>query len=500
MSGGAVAAGLAPAALRGVAWSLLATAAARLLTLGSLVLLARLLGPAEFGLLAFALVFVTYAETIGDLGTTGALIYWPEKTDEAARVTFGVNVALGFGWLGVTLFVAPFVAAFFGNPAGEDILRALAWGFPLKYLGNTHDALCQKTLSFRARMVPEVGMAAVKAAVSVALAAAGLGVWSLVWGQLLGQAAWTLLLWVVVPWRPRGPWPSGLVGPMLAYGRGVVAVNLLAAVTHHADLVVVGRMLGAVPLGLYQMAAKVPETTVTLLLWVTSRVLFPTFARLWAHGGRLDEGYLTASRYVSLLSLPAAAGLFVLAEPLVLVAFGETWRASTPVLRGLALFVAARSLSTPAGDVLKAMGRPGLLAGLGLLRALVLVPALVVAAPSGAATVAFALAAVTGGFMALNVAVVCRLNRISPAAFARALGPSVLATFALVLALLACAKVATDHPPTLVVLSALLGGAAHLAAFRIASPQGWHEVIAGLRTARASATPPPDELVHAGEP
>jgi PST family polysaccharide transporter len=390
-----------------------------------------------------------------------------------------VNVVLGLFWLGLTELVAPLVAAFFANPAGEDLLRALAWTFPLKYLGNAHDALCQKSLRFRARTAPEVGMAVVKAGVSIALAASGFGVWSLVWGQLLGQAAWTLLLWVVVPWRPRRPWPKDLLRPMLAYGRGVVAVNVLAAITHHADLVVVGHALGAVPLGLYQMAAKIPETSVVLLLWVTSRVLFPAFARVQAQGGSLAAGFLAASRFVSLVTLPVSAGLAVLAEPVVVVAFGESWRASVPILRALAIYAAFRSLSAPVGDVLKAMGRPGLLAALGFLRALVLVPALVLASRSGAAAVALALAVVTGAATVLTVAVGCRLVRVSGEALVRALRPSAIATLALVVVLLACARAVPPQTPAAAVLllGALFGSMVYLAAVRVASPETWRDLL-----------------------
>lgn len=459
MSGGPTAGApsepIAVAAARGFAWSLLATAVARLVGLLALLVLARLVAPADFGLLALALVSITYADTIGDLGTGMALVHWPSQQEDAAQVTFVMNLALGAAWFALALLLAPGVAGFFGSPAALDVLRTLAWSFPLKYLGNTHDALCQKGLRFRARLLPELAQAAVKAAASVLLAWAGLGVWSLVYGHLLGLAVWTLLLWAVVPWRPRWRWPEGLLGPMLGYGRGIVAVNVLAAVTHHADLVVVGKMLGAAALGFYQMAAKLPEASITVLLWVTSRVLFPALSLVRTQGGAVGRAYLSALRYVSLFTVPIAVLLVGLAEPLVLVAFGESWRPVAPILRALAAYAGLRSLSTPAGDVLKAVGRPGLLAKLGLARAAVLLPALVSAGRVGPAAVAWGMALVTGLAMLLNIAAACRLTGLSFADLRVALRPSLLSGALLGLALLGWQRLAAGLPAA----GLLLGGA-----------------------------------------
>jgi PST family polysaccharide transporter len=403
-----------------LAWAFLATAGAKLSWLAALALLARVLAPEDFGLFAFGLVYVTYAETIGDLGTGAALVYTPKRVEEAAQVTFVFNLAMGVFWFTVSQLAAPWVADFFHNPAGEPILRVLAFSFLVKGFGNTHDALCRKQLRFKARLVPELLLALGKAVLAVTLALAGFGVWSLVWGQLLGVTLWTAALWRVVPWRPGWSLPREMVAPMVRYGRGIVAVDVLAGVVHHADLVVVGRMVGTAALGFYQIASRVPEMTVTLAVWVTGHVLFPAFARLHAAGSGLRDGFLAALRWISLLTLPAATGLVLVAEPLVLTLFGERWRPAVPVLRALAVYTGIRSLGSQAGDVLKATGRPGLLAALGVAKAAVLVPALVLAAPYGAVAVAAALAGVTVLTVLLNLAVVSKVAAVPLRAIARA--------------------------------------------------------------------------------
>lgn len=433
--------------MRGAAvWAFLATAGTRLVTLVSLAVLARLLAPREFGLLAFALVYITYAETVGDLGTAAALIYWKERREDAAQVTFAINAVMGVIWFAVTLLLAPAIAAFFRNPEAAGIVRLIAVGFLIKFLGNTHDALAQKDLRFRARAVPEVGLAVVKAGVSIALAAVGMGAWSLVWGHLAGLTAWTLGAWWIVPWRPRTGFPRDLVAPMLRYGRGIVGVNVLAAVVHHADLAVIGRMLGPVALGLYQVAWKIPEATITVIIWVVAKVLFPAFSRIH-DAGELRSVYLRALTWVSLVTVPIAATLAVLAEPLVRVFFGPKWAGAAPLLQLLAIQAGLRALGTHAGDVLKATGRTGLLVSYSAARAVVLVPALIVAAGFGVRAVAGTLVAVTAVTVTINIAIVMRILRFGVPDVLRALRTSLAAGAALVAAGILLQRLTSSFAP-----------------------------------------------------
>lgn len=475
-------AGLGRRTAAGVVWAMLGAGAGKFLTLASIAILARLLAPAEFGLFAFALVYIAYLETLGDLGTGSALVYWPDRARDVAQVTFALNLLTGVAWFLLTWVLAPAVAAFFHSPEGVPILRALGATFPLKALGNTHDALCKKDLRFRARLLPEIGWAAVKAALTIALALAGVGVWSLVWGHLAATGARAALFWLVVPWRPAWRWPAELLRPVLRYGGWIVALNVVAAIVHHVDYIVVGRMLGVSTLGFYQMAYKVPETVVILLVWQTSMVLFPAFSRARASGRGLGGAYLTALRYFSLLALPAAVSLFFLAEPLVLALFGESWRPSIPILRALAVSTGLRALGTHAGDVVKAQGRPKLLAALAVLKALILVPALVVAAHWGATAVAATMAAVAGATMLLDFAVVHRISGVPARSIWGAVAPSLRPAAVLAVVLTGWTHAAAGAGSLLVLGGGVaLGLGAYLVAVRVLIPGVYHSVVSTFR-------------------
>lgn len=440
-------------------WAFLSAASGKVINLVGLMLLARILAPHEFGLLAFAIVYMTYAETIGDLGSGMALVYWPDRRDDAAQVTFLVNLAAGIFWCLLTLAIAPFVADFFNSPQGTPLIRALAIGFIIKYLGNTHDALAQKDLRFRARAIPEVGFAALKAIVALVLAWMGFGAWSLVWGHLAGITASTVLRWVIVPWRPTLRFPRDLFKPMLTYGRGIIAVNAVGAVMYQIDLAVVGRVLGTTVLGLYQMASKIPETTVVVLLWVVSRVLFPAFSRLHAAGEDLREPYLIATRYVAAITVPASLGLYFLAGPLMIVFFGREWAPAAPILSAFAIYGGVRSLDHHSGDVLKAIGRAQLLAVLAVVKAVLIVTAVLIGARISGAAVAWSLAIAYGIGTIVSLLTVSRTVHVPLTSIAKAFAPSAQAGLAMSIALFVWMRFADALGPLGALITGLLVGA-----------------------------------------
>jgi lipopolysaccharide exporter len=476
------------AAARSIVWACCSVGAAKLLTLAMMMALARLLTPADFGLMAFALVFMMYLEMVGDLGTSAALVYWPTREEEAARVSFFISVAMGWVWFAVTIALAPYVATFFHTPHSATILRVLAWSFPIKAFGATQDALCQKRLRFGQRLIPELAQAGLKAAVAIGLALAGFGVWSLVWGQLVGVAAWTAMLWVFVGWRPGTSVSWGLARPMLRYGLGVIAIHVTAAVLYQVDLVIVGRVAGAATLGVYQLAGKIPEVLLALPVRVAGAVLFPAFARFKHDGGpeHLERAYLAAMRYGALITWPVMTALIIFAPSLVSLAFGERWVVAVPLVRTLAVYGLLRSLASPAGDVIKAIGRPGLLALLGAIRAAVLVPALIIAGRTGRPlAIAITLTVVMAGATLLNQVVVSRVAHIRLRDIAPQFVPGMLA--AGVFALIASGgALLVGHLDLLrVAVLALFGSAFGAMAVRLHSPSLLSGALSMLRAGTA---------------
>jgi PST family polysaccharide transporter len=445
---------------RAAVWAFVSTAGTKAITLVGLALLARLLAPREFGLLAFAMTYIAAAETIGDLGSGMALVYWPDRRDDAAQVTFLINAVSGLFWCVVTLLLAPFVANFFQSPAGTPIVRLLAISFILKFLGNTHDALAQKDLAFRKRLLPDLGLAGIKAGVALVLALQGYGAYSLAWGHIAGTGIRTLLLWIAIPWRPTLRIPYDLFRPMLRYGRGIISVNVLSVISHHADLAIVGRMLGVTALGLYQMATKIPEATIIVVLWVTSKILFPAFSRLHAAGESLHRPYILATKYVAAVTIPSATGLAMLATPAILVTFGPAWTGAAPILAALAISAALRGIGTQAGDLLKAAGHSALHARISVIKMIPAVPLLIAGASTGSAMyVGVALAVSSAINSAVDIGVTSRVMHIPLRDVALACVPSIAASAAMGVTLAAFLRWTAHIAPVAQLLGGVLLGA-----------------------------------------
>lgn len=436
-------------AVRGILWTYASFAGSKLLGFASIVILARLLMPAEFGQVAFALLVISYLDSIGDLGISAALIYEQERSEQAANIAFVVSLVTGVLWFILALATAPLVAAFFKDPSVEPILQVLAWVFILTALGNTHDALLRRELAFKQRLIPDFARAVMKAFFSVVLALFGWGVWSLVWGQLMGAAAATVVLWLVVPWRPQWQFPWGLARRMLSYGSQIVSVNMLAAVVHHVDYVIVGRMLGSAALGFYSLAYRIPELAVITIIWVVGKVTFPAYSRLQDDHPTLARAFLVTLRYLSLLTVPAGIGLAVLGTTIVITFYGGNWEASIPVLQALAIAASLRSLGSHAGDVYKATGRPDILIKLGLVRASVLVPALIVGARFGIAGVAVAQMIVTGASTLVNLFIASKILSVSMKSILAEFKPAVLSSAAMVMSLYILLPISSSWPNVL---------------------------------------------------
>ena len=367
---------IARKSVHGIFWNYASFGLGKGLVFVTTAILAHLLTPDDFGIVAFATLAVTYLSILKDLGLGPALIQRRQNVEEAASIVFTLNLLLGAGLTLTAIALAPPIAAFFREPLIIPVLRWLSLTFVLKSLGSIHIVRLKRELEFRRKLIPDLGRSLFKGVASIGLALAGFGVWSLVIGQLAGVLAGVILSWVVFPWWPRLTINTELTKELLSYGLSVVGVDALTITTDNLDYLLIGRVFGNAALGIYTLAFRLPELLVLNPLWVMAAAIFPAYATVQDQPETLRRGFLATVRFVEILSVPLSLGLMLVADPLVRVAFGEQWLAAIPVVRVLALFVLVRSIGFNAGDVYKAIGRPDILIKLELLNMGVLVPAL----------------------------------------------------------------------------------------------------------------------------
>ncbi len=366
---------LTHATLWGTFWSYASFYSGKLMVFISTVILARLLSEEDFGVAGYALVIISFLQVMSDLGTGQAVIYYRDDPD-APDTGFWLSLGLGTLLFLLTWVGAPLVGLFFHDPRAVPVTRFLGLVFPITAIGNTHDVLLRRELSFGRKFIPDFARAFSKGIISIVLAGLGLGAWSLIFGQISGRVAGTVTLWRTYSWRPRRRFNRRLARALLSYGVNIVLVSGLGMVIANADYLLIGRYMGAAALGVYTLAFRIPDLVVMQFCYIIGRVIFPVYATLREDPAALRKGFLNTARYVSLVTVPLGLGMALVARPLVLTFFTGKWEAAIEPMRAIAIYALTLSLAYNVGDVYKAQGRPQILTYISLGRLAVLLPAL----------------------------------------------------------------------------------------------------------------------------
>jgi O-antigen/teichoic acid export membrane protein len=289
-----------------------------------LAVLARLVAPDQFGLVAATVILITFSEIISDCGIGAALIQRAKVTDEHIRTAFTLTALLSIAvWLCVVVG-APAIASFFRLPALTPLIRVGGLAFVIRSL-TVGDFLLARRMQFRALAMIELASYAGYAAVAVVLAARGWGAWALVDGQVAAAAIYTGLLWVVVP-HPRRPCLDGdAVHDLVSYGGGQFLGRIGNWFAMQGDNFVVGRTLGADALGLYGRSYAMMSLPANLFGQVANEVLFPAMASVQHDREKLRVAFRHSSAVLALLALPASIVVAMLGDETVRVLLGPSW-------------------------------------------------------------------------------------------------------------------------------------------------------------------------------
>lgn len=413
----------------GIAWSTAAFVAARLVSFLSLLVLARLIAPDAFGVMAAIITFLGFLELASDLGMRNTVVYEQERgITPRVQTAFALNLGISLALTVVGVAAAPLVARWFKVPDESWLFALASLNLFLTGLGNIHDGLLMRSMDFRMRTWPQLARAALRAIVTIALALAGMGPEALVIGYLAGTVAWVIVLWLSAHELLLPRYDRQVARSMLSYGAGASMLEILAALGNALPPLVIGRMLGSVSLGLYSVAMRIPELFIQSVAWNVSVVAFPALARRRAHdAGAVNDAANGLIRWTALFAAPVAIWMATMSGPLVRVLLGPEWAGAEEVLTALAVGEIFAVLLFPIGDAFKAAGRqrPYVLAQTGAL--IVLVAAMVLTASEGLAAVAWARTAQMAVFALAVVLVARAVLGYRPSGMLRALAPGAAA-------------------------------------------------------------------------
>lgn len=382
--------GLKEKAITGVAWSAIENCGRHAITFVVFLVLARLLEPDDFGLVAIAGVFVAFVQVFRDQGFADAIVQRDKLKPEHLNTAFWTNVGVGVFLTVLGIVLAVPVASLLNQPQLAPIIRWLSLTLLFAALSGVQQALFRRQLAFKVLAIRSLVAVVAGGVAGVIMAVMGCGVWSLVGQQLVNGFVGLLVLWWSSDWRPKVRFSIKHFKELFGFGINVVGINALNFLNRRSDKLLIGYFLGPVALGYYEVAYKLLLTLTQLLTSVTSTVAFPTFSRLQKEPERLRQVFYRVTQLTSLAAFPVFFGITVIAPELVVAVFGEKWVPSVPLMQVLALIGILHSVYYFNNALIRAAGKPSWSLGLTALNSLINVIAFAIAVQWGILAVAVA--------------------------------------------------------------------------------------------------------------
>ncbi len=322
--------------VRGGTVALSAQGARVLLSIVSTIVLARILAPGDFGIVAMVTASTGFLGILRDLGLATATVQSEEIDQGQVSTLFWVNVMTGALLALAVMLVSPAIASFFHEPRLVAIGIALGiLGF-LESFGTQHEGLLRRRMRFGALSIAEVVSLAVGVATGIALAVRGHGYWALVIMRFATEITRVSLLWILCDWRPERVIRFGRVRSQLAFGGYLTLSQFVRYTARHVDRLLVGRAFGAEVLGFYGRARGWLYTPAHLISGPVSRVAVPVLSRLRSEPARFRAWFCKGQEILASIALPMAAFLFADTRAVVLLILGDQWTPAIPIFRLLA--------------------------------------------------------------------------------------------------------------------------------------------------------------------
>lgn len=324
-------------AFAAVLWSGGDTVLRQGLQLLATVILARLLSPSDFGLVAMLALFMATAYVLMDGGFAAALIQCRDVDHVDESTVFWCNLAAGLVLTALIFIGAPLIADLYDAPILLPLARLMSLGCLLASIGSIHGTLLTRRLDFRTQAKAGAIAACISGATAIFLAMRGHGVWALA-AQSLGMAAsLSALLWMLHPWRPAFTFSRRSLDKLFGFGGFHLASSLLEVGYSRLYTVVIGSLFGARELGLYASAENTRQIPGSLFGGLVARVALPVFSAAAHDRQLLRRGIQLSIRGTMVANVPVMLGIAALAEPVVIVLFGDQWIPAAPFLQVLCL-------------------------------------------------------------------------------------------------------------------------------------------------------------------
>ncbi len=346
--------------VKGVAWSGIDKIANGGIQFLANIILARLLTPKDFGLLAIIAIFVQISQTFIDSGFSNALIQKRDRSQTDYSTVFFFNLALSFGFYAILYLCAPLIAYFFENERLTVLARVIGLNLIIGALVSVHKTRLTIQLRFKIQAVISLISSLVSAIAAIWMAYHGFGVWSLVALTIINITLQVILIYIIIKWRPSLLFSKIAFKSLFAYSSKLLGASLIHLLYRNIYPIIIGKKFSPVDLGYFNRADTLAMYAPYTIGSVISRVAFPIFSRIQDDNTRLRKAYSQYIVFASLFVFPVLIGIIVLAKPLTLVILKEQWLPMVPMLQILCIDWMSDHLCSINLNVLYVKGRSDL--------------------------------------------------------------------------------------------------------------------------------------------
>ncbi len=357
----------------GVLWNLSGFFGSESIRIVLKFVLASLLVPKDFGLVAVAILFISFLAIFQNVGASQAFIRIKNNSKKAKNTLFYIDASINILAFVIAFFFAPQIASFFMKESPQLVLiltlmiRVLVFERLIGIFAIVPSAVLNKHVKFKQLKLAQFLGTLSYVVVAIVLAFLGFGAWSMIYGQIVNSVVATVMVFMFVPFIPSFSFSFKLARKYVKFGKHLFVSSMVNIIKKEGNQAVVGRLLGASMLGVYHLGAIIMNTIIDGIEGAIANVLFPVFCKIKNNKNKLQKLYFRVTEFGTLIVIPLIIGLVILAEDFTLVLIGERWLGIVPIIYVLAIGALLRSLIFPAGAFFLAKNHPNIVKNLSLI-------------------------------------------------------------------------------------------------------------------------------------
>ena len=445
---------------KGVAWSAAEKVCSMLLQLVVSIIVARMLAPEDFGVMAILTFFTAVALVVVDSGFSQTLLRKESPTNDDYKSVFTFNIAVSAVLYLLFVVLSPLLAQYYNLQIITRIAPVLFLLLPLNALGIIQNTKLSREFRFGVLSRINFIAAAVAGVTAIAIALAGGGVWALVAQRVSVVAVKSLLLWWRGGWRGEGSFNGSAWREMAPFSFRLMSTDIVAALYNNVAQLFIGKMYSADTLGYFNQAQKIKDLPVQSAVLSVQTVTYPALAKIKEDGNKFAESFRKVLIINAFVMTPLAVGMSAVAKPMFEVLLGERWLPTVPYFEVIALAGIFYPLAMVAYNVLKVQSNGAIIFRLELLKKAIMTAILALTIPHSTMAIAYGLVAMTAVEFIVNFAATRRYTSLSWWKMTKAIVPSFALTAVMYVVAKAVGYFATDFAPIWVLLAQIGAGVA----------------------------------------